>query len=62
MVYFAEVLIELALARLLTVDALMTIVPIMNVAGTLGLIAATRLRMRAARERLERVEELKWPL
>jgi len=61
-VYFAQVLIELGLARVLSVDAVVTIAPIMSLVGTLGLIAATRLRMRAARERLERVEQLKWPL
>jgi hypothetical protein len=61
-VYFAQVLIELGLVRVMSVDAVVTIAPIMSLVGTLGLIVLTRLRMRAARERLELVEHLKWPL
>jgi hypothetical protein len=62
LVYFAEVLIELGLARGLTPDAVVSLAPLMNVSGTLGLIVLTRLRMRAMRTRLERVEQLTWPL
>jgi len=61
-VYFAEVLIESGLARVLSPDNLFTVVPLMNIGGTLGLIVLTRQRMRAMRERLERVEHLAWPL
>jgi len=62
LVYFAEVLVELGLARALTADTVVTFVPLMNVGGTLGLIVFTRLAMQAARRRLERLEHLKWPL
>jgi hypothetical protein len=62
LVYFAEVLIELGLARGLKPDTVLTIAPLMNAAGTLGLIVVTRLRMRWMRERLERVEQAPWPL
>jgi hypothetical protein len=62
MVFFAQVLIELGLARALTPVTVVTIAPLMGVAATLALIVFTRQRMRAARERLERVEHLKWPL
>jgi hypothetical protein len=61
-VYFAQVLIELGLARVLTPDTLFTVTPLMSVGGTLALIVLTRLRMQAARRRLERLEHLKWPL
>jgi hypothetical protein len=62
LVYFAEVLIELTLARGLRPDTVLTIAPLMNAGGTLGLIVLTRLRLRALRGRLERVERLTWPL
>ena len=61
-VYVAEVLIEAGLAGVLSPDNLFTIVPLMNIGGTLGLIVLTRLWMRAMRRRLERVEQLTWPL
>jgi hypothetical protein len=62
MVFFAQVLIELGLARLLTPETVVTISPLMGVGATLALIVFTRQRMRTARERLEIVEHLKWPL
>jgi hypothetical protein len=61
-VYFAQVLLELGLARLMTADTVLTIAPIANAAGTIALIALTRLRMRRVRERLELFEHLRWPL
>jgi hypothetical protein len=61
-VYFAQVLIELGLARAMTAETVVTVAPIMNICGTLGLILFTRLAMKAARGRLERQENLKWPL
>jgi hypothetical protein len=61
-VYFAEVLIELGLARLLSAEAVVTLAPLMNVGGTLGLILFTRQAMKATRARLEREERLTWPL
>jgi hypothetical protein len=60
--YFAGVLIELGLTRLLTVETVVTIGPIMNLAQTLLLIVFTRLAMQAMRRRLERREHLIWPL
>jgi hypothetical protein len=62
MVYFAEVLIELGLARMLPAETVVTVAPIMSAGGTLGLIVLTRLAMQAARRRLERQERLTWPL
>ena len=61
-IYFAQVLIEIGLAHVLTADTVVTIAQIMSLAGTLGLLVFTRLRMRAVRARLERVEHLVWPL
>lgn len=61
-IYFAQVLIELGLARALTPATVVTVSPIVGAAATLGLIAFTRFRMRAMRTRLERVEHLAWPL
>ena len=61
-VYFAEVLFELGLARLMTADTVLTVAPITNAAATVALIALTRLRMRRVRERLELFEHLRWPL
>ena len=60
-VYFVEVLIELGLARVMAVDTVLTVAPLMNVGGTLLLILYTRFRMRAVRERLALFEHLKWP-
>jgi hypothetical protein len=60
--YFAGVLVELGLARVLTPDTVVTIGPLLNLGVTLLLVVFTRLRMRTMRERLERVEQLKWPL
>lgn len=59
--YFAGVLIELALARLLPMDTVVTVGPPMNLVLTLALIVITRWRMRAMRARLER-EGHAWPL
>lgn len=61
-VYFAEVLIELGLARVLAPETVVTISPLMGVGAVVVLIMLTRLRMRAMRERLERLEQVKWPL
>jgi len=61
-VYFVEVLIELGLARALPAGAVVTIAPVMNLAGTLGLIVLTRRLMRTMRARLEQKEQLRWPL
>ena len=62
MVYFAQLLIELGLARVLSADTVVTIAPIMSLCGTLGLIVFTRWAMQAMRRCLERVEQLTWPL
>jgi hypothetical protein len=56
------VLFELGLVRVMSIDTVVTIAPMMSLVGTLGLIVLTRPWMRAARERLERVEQLKLPL
>jgi len=61
-VFFAQVLTEVGLARVLTPETVVTISPLMGVGATLALIMFTRQRMRTARERLELVEHLKWPL
>ena len=61
-VFFAQVLIELGLARILTPETVVTVSPLMGVGATLVLIVFTRQRMRTAREHLEVVEHLKWPL
>jgi len=61
-VYYAQVLIELGLARVLTPETVVIISPLMGVGATLALIVFTRQRMRKMRERLELVEHLKWPL
>jgi hypothetical protein len=61
-VFFAQVLIELALARMVMPKTVVTYSPLMGVASTLALIVFTRQRMRTARERLEQVEHMKWPL
>jgi hypothetical protein len=61
-VYYAQVLIELGLARGLTPETVVIISPLMGVGATLALIVFTRQRMRKTRERLELVEHLKWPL
>lgn len=61
-VYFAQVLFELGLARLMSADTVLTVAPIANAAGTLALVALTRLRMRRVRARLELFEHLRWPL
>jgi hypothetical protein len=60
--YFAGVLVELALTRMLTLDTVVMIGPIMSIGVTLLLVVFTRLAMRAMRERLEHVEHLVWPL
>jgi hypothetical protein len=60
-VYFAEVLIEMALSQHLTADTVLTVAPLMNAFGTLGLMVLTRLRMTAMRNRLER-QGAPWPL
>jgi hypothetical protein len=61
-IFFAQVLIELGLARVLTPETVVTISPLMGVGATLVLIVFTRQHMRTARERLELLEHLKWPL
>jgi len=50
-VFFAQVLIEVGLARVLTLETVVTISPLMGVGATLVLIVFTRRRMRAARAR-----------
>jgi hypothetical protein len=60
--YFAGVLIELGLTRVLTPDTVVTIGPLMNIGVTLLLVVFTRWGMQAMRRRLERVEHLTWPL
>jgi hypothetical protein len=60
--YFAGLLVELALTRVLTVDTVVTIGPLLSLGVTVGLIIFTRLRMKAMRERLELREQLRWPL
>jgi hypothetical protein len=60
--YFAGIAIELALTRGLGVDTVVTFAPLLSLGITVGLIAFTRLRMKAMRERLELKEHLKWPL
>ena len=62
LVFFAHVLIEVGLARVLTLATVVTSSPLMGVGATLVLIVFTRQRMRTARERLELVEHLRWPL
>jgi hypothetical protein len=61
-VFFAQVLTEVGLARLLTPERVVTFAPLMGVGATLGLIVFTRQCMRTARGRLELVDHLKWPL
>ncbi len=61
-VFFAQVLIELGLTNILTPETVVIVSPLMGVGATLVLIVFTRQRMRTARERLEVVEYLKWPL
>jgi hypothetical protein len=61
-VFIAQVLIEVGLARVLTPEAVVTISPLTGVGATLALIVFTRQRMRTARERLELLEHLRWPL
>ena len=60
--YFAGLAIELGLTRVLSIDTVVTIGPLLNIGSTLLLIVITRLAMRAMRRRLERVEHLTWPL
>jgi hypothetical protein len=60
--FFAQVLIELGLTRVIAPETVVTYSPLMGVAATLLLIAFTRQRMRTARERLELLEHLRWPL
>jgi hypothetical protein len=60
--YFAGIAIELALARLVSLDTVVTIGPVLSFATTMLLIVFTRYRMRAMRARLERVEHVTWPL
>ncbi len=62
LVYIAEALIRIPLALSLTPDAVVTISPILGLGATLFLVALTRGRMRAVRERLELFDHLKWPL
>jgi hypothetical protein len=61
-VYFAEVLSEAGLARVLRPETVVTLAPLVNAGATLGLIVLTRQGMRAMRQRLERQEHLIWPL
>lgn len=61
-VYFAELLIEVAFARILSPETVATFSPLMGVVATLALIVFTRQRMRSARTRIELDEHLKWPL
>lgn len=60
--FFAQVLIGLGLARVLTPETVVTISPLMGVGATLALIVFTRQHIRTARQRLELAEHLKWPL
>jgi hypothetical protein len=60
--YFAGIALELGLARLLPIETVVTIGPALNLGATVLLIVFTRFRMKAARERLEREEQLTWPL
>ena len=60
--YFAGILVELGLTRVVTVDTVVTIGPLINIGVTLLLVVFTRLGMNAMRKRFERVEHLKWPL
>jgi hypothetical protein len=60
--YFVGIAIELALAKLLPLDTVVAIGPVMNLGTTLLLILFTRHAIRATRARLERDEHLTWPL
>ncbi|HUB84867.1 MAG TPA: VC0807 family protein [Rhizomicrobium sp.] len=60
-VYLAQILIEVALARTLAADTVVTVASIVNTACTLALILFTHRTMRATRTRFER-EEGPWPL
>lgn len=61
-VYFAQVAIELSLARLAKPDTVVTVAQVMSLGGTLALLVFTRLYMHGVRTRLERREGLTWPL
>ena len=60
--YFVGIAIELLLARLVSLDTVVTIGPVLSFGTTMLLIVFTRYRMRAMRARLERVEHATWPL
>jgi hypothetical protein len=60
-VYVAQVLIEVAMARMVSADTVVAVAPLIGVACTFGLIAFTRLYMRSTRRSLERAG-LAWPL
>ena len=61
-VYFAQVMIELAASRLLPTNTVVTFAPLLSTGGTLGLIAFTRIYMLAVRRNIERKEGVAWPL
>jgi hypothetical protein len=61
-IYFAQVLIELGLSRVLRAETVVTIAPILSTAGSLGLIVIARPAMQAMRKRLEVTEHVTWPL
>ena len=61
-VYFAQVIIELAAARLLPTDTVVTFAPLLSTGGTLGLIAFSRIYMLATRRNIEHKESVAWPL
>jgi hypothetical protein len=60
--YFAGIALELVLVRLVSLDTLVTIGPVMGLGTTVLLIVYTRWRIRRVRARLECDENLQWPL
>jgi hypothetical protein len=61
-VYFAQVAVELGLARVVKPETVVTIAQIMSTGGTLALLVFTRLYVRRVRARVERLEGVVWPL
>lgn len=60
--FFVGILIELLLVRVLSLDAAVTVGPLISLGVTGLLIVLVRLGMRMTRQRLERVEHVTWPL